>query len=384
MSSSEKDYYQILGVDRSASEEEIKKAYRKLARQYHPDVNPGDKSAEEKFKEISEAYVVLSDPEKRRQYDLYGHSGMRDIGFDFDSIFREFEFGGGLFSDLFDTFFDRGSTRRKARRESYPQRGSDLRYDLSLSFEEAVKGCEKKIEITREETCPECSGKGCESSSKRVECVNCQGTGEIRQTQRSFFGELVNITTCPICKGAGTVITSPCLKCKGKGRQMQRRTLSVKIPAGVDDGTRVRLGGEGEGGIHGGPPGDLYVYLHVRPHKMFKRDGQDIYCEMPVSFVQLCLGDTIKVPTLFGETKLKIPPGTQSGTTFCLKGEGVPYVSSDRRGNLYVTVSVVIPKKLNSRQKELLLEFAKSNGETLNTEDKEGILDKMKNVFGTH
>lgn len=376
-----KDYYEILGVNKNASDDEIKKAYRKLARQYHPDVNPNKKEAEEKFKEISEAYAVLSDKDKRRRYDQFGHAGMRDIGFDFDTIWRTRDFGDifGDFGDIFDTFFGDVFGRRTTRRRE--TRGEDLRYDIEITLEEAFLGIEKEIEIEKEEICSTCKGSGGKPGTKPSTCSFCGGSGEIRKSQRTVFGEFVNVTTCYHCRGRGEVITHNCLDCNGRGKSVRVKKLSVKIPPGVDTGTRIRLAGEGEAGEYGGSPGDLYVFVYVKEHKIFQRDGQNIYCEIPISFIQATLGDKIEVPTLNGNIELKIPAGTQPGTTFRIKGKGIPSLRGYSNGDQYVKIKVLIPTKLNEKQKELLREFAKISGEKIKKEG--SFFDKVKDAFAT-
>jgi molecular chaperone DnaJ len=371
-----RDYYEVLGVERGATEEEIKKAYRRLARKYHPDVNKSPE-AEEKFKEINEAYRVLSDPELRRRYDKFGHADFEGVnggaggfgGFDFG------DFGG--FDDLFDMFFG-GATGMSRRRG--PQRGADLRYDLHLDFNEAVFGVEKELDITRMEVCSHCGGDGAEPGSSLTTCPDCQGTGQVRTVRRTPFGQFVNARTCPRCRGAGRWPEKTCRECGGEGRVTRRRRIKVKIPAGVDEGQRVRLAGEGEGGVNGGPPGDLYIYITVKPHELFQRRGNDVYCEVPISFVQAALGAEILVPTLDGQTKLRIPEGTQTGTSFRLRGLGVPHRFG--RGDQHVRVKVVTPIKLTPRQRQLLEEFAQVDANADPRGEKEkGFFEKVRDAF---
>ncbi|MEK7210868.1 MAG: molecular chaperone DnaJ [Candidatus Binatota bacterium] len=364
-----KDYYELLGVSRGSSEEEIKKAYRKLALKHHPDRNPGDKQAEEKFKEVSEAYQVLTDPEKRAQYDQFGHAAFGDGGpfrggFDFSSGFED------IFGDIFGEFFGTGPTRRHGR-----ARGEDLRYNLNIPFEEAAFGIEKKVKIPRHGPCETCHGSGSKPGSPPRTCPTCRGKGQV-SFQQGFF----NVSrSCSQCHGQGSIITDPCSSCGGVGRVRKFHTLSVKIPPGVDTGSRLKLRGEGEGGLAGGAPGDLYVVIQVEPHPLFIRDGLEIICEVPISFVQAALGSEIDVPTLEGKVQMKIPPGTQSGKVFRLKGRGVRDVQGYHQGDQHVRVVVETPTHLTPRQKELLKEFATLGGEEPLAK---GFLDKVKQIFG--
>ncbi|HEX9057848.1 MAG TPA: molecular chaperone DnaJ [Ktedonobacterales bacterium] len=347
-----RDYYEVLGVQRSANEDDIKKAFRKLARQYHPDVNK-DKGAEGRFKEINEAYEVLGDAHKRQIYDRLGHAGVSGAAAGAGA--NPFEgFGFGI-NDIFEQFF--GAATGASRRTG-TQRGADLRYELTISFEEAVRGCQKEIEIPRWETCPTCHGNGAQPGTSTARCTACQGTGEIRRVQQSIFGQFVNVMVCDRCRGEGRVITTPCERCRGQGRVRNVRRVTVNIPAGVDDGINVRVTGEGEVPPRGGTPGNLFVALTVKPHEYFKRQGTDILYEMPVSFADAALGAEVEVPTLDGKEMFKIQPGTQSGRTFRLKGKGVPVVHSTNRGDELVVVKVVTPQTLTARQRELLREFA--------------------------
>jgi len=365
-----KDYYEILGVSRSATQEEIKKAYRRLARQYHPDVNKSPE-AEARFKEINEAYEVLSDPQKRAMYDRFGHAG---VGADFTD-FRDF---GGLES-IFEEFFGDFGFWRSSRRRA-PRRGSDLYYELSLSFEEAAFGCEKEIEITRHETCPHCKGTGAEPGTQPIRCPQCNGTGEVRRVRETFLGSFVNVTTCPRCEGEGEVIVTPCSQCHGRKQVRVKRRIVVKIPPGVDEGTRIRLAGEGEPGLRGGPPGNLYVVISVKEHPLFRREGNDVFLEYPINIVQAALGDEVEIPTLDGPEKLVIPAGTQHGDTFRLKGKGIPQLHRNGRGDMYVTIKVVVPTDLTPRQRELLMELGKTLGKEVLPQDK-GFFGKVKIVF---
>lgn len=342
------DYYEVLGVARNASEEEIRRAFRKLAFQCHPDRNR-DPKAEEKFKEINEAYQVLSDPEKRRRYDRYGQV-------DIEGGFPDFGFGG--LGDIFESFFGAFGTPFSRTAQHVPQKGDSLRSRLTLSFLEAVFGCRKEIEIQRIELCPSCQGIGSAPGTNPETCPECRGTGQVRRVQQSIFGRYTSTTTCTRCEGSGTVITNPCPECRGRGRVMVKRTIKVDVPAGVDDGQRLCLREEGNAGLYGGPAGDLYIFLSVKPHKLFQRQGSDILYDLPISFPQAALGDEIRVPSLDGKVNLKIPSGTQSGETFRLKGKGIPHINAKRRGDLLVKVHVTTPQRLDKDQRRLLQELA--------------------------
>ena len=352
------DYYDLLRIKKGATEDEIKKAYRKLAVKYHPDKNQGDKSAENKFKEISEAYEVLSDPEKRSKYDQFGHAAFapgsrsgRGGGFhDPFDIFKDVFGGGGggssgsIFEDLFG-----GSQRSRSS-----NRGSDLRYDMELTFEEAVKGCEKKININKLDSCNHCKGSGAAEGGQNVKCSTCDGQGQIIQSQGFFSVQ----QTCPRCQGTGSKIDKPCTKCNGNGRTKKTSKITIRVPAGVDTGARLRSSGNGEAGIQGGRPGDLYCVLHVREHEIFERDGDDLLCEVPISFIQATLGSEIEVPTLNGKAKINVPTGTQSGTILRLREKGVKNIQGYGHGDLHIRVIVEVPTKLNSEQKIKLTEFS--------------------------
>jgi molecular chaperone DnaJ len=363
----ELDYYEVLGVSRTASPEDIKKVYRKLAMQFHPDRNPGDKEAEEKFKQSTEAYEVLSDSSKRQIYDTYGHEGLKSRGYqgpDFEDIFSSF---GDIFGDIFG--FGRADTRRSRQG---PMRGADLRYDLSISFMEAVHGISKDIEIERPDTCWTCEGTGLRPGYKPVTCSACNGRGQVVRAQGFFRMS----TTCPQCRGEGEVIKDPCADCDGIGLVKSKKKVALKIPAGVDTGAKMRLRGTGEGGRKGGPAGDLYVIIHVEQHDFFQRQGDLIYCQYPVDFDQAALGCNLEVPTIHGTKKLKIAKATQSGQRFTLENEGVPHLRGNGRGDMVVEVKVVTPKKLTKRQKELLQEFGALEREKQKGNE-EGLLKKL-------
>ena len=342
-----RDYYEVLGVGRSATNDELKRAFRKLAMQYHPDRNPDDPMAAERFKECSEAYEVLSDPEKRRSYDMFGHAGVTPGA---GAGFGGFE--GFGFGDIFDTFFGGGAAGGRNRRRS--TRGEDLRYDLTISFEEAFTGIEKLIDVPRLVSCETCTGTGAQPGTSTETCGSCGGSGQVRRQAQSIFGAVVNITTCPSCGGEGRILRSPCADCRGQGRRQQQRRLRITIPPGVDTGSQVRLSGEGEAGFRGGPPGDLYVVLRVRPHAQLRRQDQDVIYELRVNMIQAALGDTIEVPTLEGPVEITIPSGTQYGQTFRLPAKGMPSLRGGRRGDEFVTVQIVVPKDLNGEQRALL------------------------------
>ncbi len=363
-----KDYYEVLGVSRNASPEDLKRSFRRLAMQYHPDRNHGNAQAEARFKEIGEAYEVLSDPAKRQQYDRFGHSGLF-AGQGFESAF-------GSFNDLFDMFFSGGAGARARA----PRRGQDLRLDLRISFEEAVFGATREIVVPRVDICPNCGGEGAEPGTPAQTCGDCRGSGQVRRAQQSLFGQIVNIVTCPRCRGQGRIITRPCRKCGGSGRVEVEKKLSVRIPAGVDEGSQIRLSGEGEAGPRGGGPGDLYIVLEVKGHAQFKRHGQDIVYELPVSMAQAALGDQIEIPTLDGPVQLTLPPGTQYGRVFRLSGRGVPHVRSQRRGDQLVITRVVIPTDLTEAQRRALRELGGVTGKPQPTA--RGFFDKFRDAIG--
>jgi len=369
-----RDYYEVLGVGRSASKEEIKKVYRQLARQYHPDVNHAP-DAETRFKEINEAYEVLSDAEKRTTYDRFGHVGPGGLGF------GGFDFGFRDPFEIFEEVFGRGFGFRTSTQRG-PRRGADLRYDLHLTFEEAAFGCEKEIEAMRYERCPACSGSGAEPGTSAVRCSKCNGSGQVRQVQRSILGSFVSVTTCPACHGEGETISLPCSRCGGQRQVYVSRKLSVTIPAGVDSGTQIRLAGEGEVGERGGPPGNLYVVLDVEPHPVFQRRGDDILVALQVNVAQATLGAQVKVPTLEGEEEISIPAGTQGGTILRLRKKGVPHLRQDGRGDELVMVRVAVPAKLSRDQKALFQELAKTLDPEAVWQDKRSFVDDLRELFG--
>ena len=381
---SKRDYYEVLGVSKTATQDELKKAYRKLARKYHPDLNKDNEEAAEKFKECNEAYSVLSDDQKRAQYDQFGHAAFENGGMGggggFGGAGGFGGFGGSGMEDIFDMFFGGQGGRGGNRAKSGPQRGADLRFDLEITFEEAAFGLEKEINLYRDETCDHCHGEGAEPGSTVESCPECNGTGYVRFTQNTMFGQMVNERPCSRCKGEGKIISEPCKECRGKGTVKRNKKLKVKIPAGVDNGSRLRVSGEGEAGAKGGPSGDLYVYLYVKPHKFFERDGTTVLCEVPINIVQATLGADIKVPTLDGQVTMKVPEGTQPGKVLRLKGKGIPSLRGGSRGDQLVRIKVVVPTKLSDKQKDALRKFADISKDNINPEEK-SFMDKVKDFF---
>jgi molecular chaperone DnaJ len=363
-----RDYYEVLGVARSASNGEIRSAYRRLAKQYHPDVNQED-GAEERFKEINEAYAVLSDDDRRASYDRFGHAGLKGMDFDFD-------FG---FGDIFEEFFGFGMGGRRAR--NAPRRGVDLRYDITLEFEEAVFGVDREIQFNRQEVCSVCNGVGAEPGTTPVRCSTCNGSGEVRQVRQTFLGSMVNVSTCPNCGGRGETISTPCKNCSGRGLERKQVTKTIPIPAGVDSGTQIRLAGEGEPGVNGGPKGNMYVIVHVKPHRFFRRKNDDVLLDLAVNVAQASLGAEIEVPTLDGEEKLTIPAGTQPGKVIKMRGKGIPHLNRNGRGDQHVVISVDIPRTLDIRQRELLEELAESLGTEVKVQER-SFLDSLKDLLG--
>ncbi len=378
---SKRDYYVVLGIERTATEEEIKKAYRRLAMEYHPDKNPGDKEAEEKFKEAAEAYEVLKDPQKRRMYDTYGHAGVKGgaaqdpfAGFDFDlsDALRTFMSEGFGFGDIFGM----GSNARRNRRT----RGSDLQVRLALTLEEIAAGVKKKIKIKRLITCTACGGSGAKEGTAPTGCPDCGGTGEIKRVTRSLFGQFINVSTCSRCGGSGRVIQEHCTTCHGEGRYKGEKTLEIEIPAGVASGNYITVRGEGNVGANGGPPGDVIIIIDEKEHDYFERHGDDVLYDLPLSFVQVALGDTVEVPTLTGKAELEIAPGTQSGKILRMRGKGIPHLQGHGKGDQLVRILVWTPKKLTKEEKALLKKLAKSENLQPPNSGK-GIFEKIKNVF---
>jgi molecular chaperone DnaJ len=366
------DFYEVLQVSRDANDQELKTSYRKLAMQYHPDRNPNNPEAEEQFKSCSEAYQVLSDPEKRAAYDRYGHAAFQGGGPQAGSPFGGAQDLGDIFGDLFGEMFNMGGTRRASR----VQRGRDLRYDLTLEFQEAVFGVEKEISIRRMEACETCSGSGSANGKAPATCTGCGGRGQVR-FQQGFFSVA---KTCVRCGGTGSVISDPCATCRGEGLQAKKHEILVKVPAGVEQDTRIRYQGEGEAGKFGGPSGDLYVVLGVKPHKFFERDGDNLHCVMPISFPQAALGTELQIETMEGPATIKIPEGTQSGREFKLRGKGVPHLNEHGKGDLIVEIRVATPSKLNKQQKELLRQLSETM-QVENTPTNRGLFEKMKDIF---
>lgn len=372
---SNRDYYDILGVGKGASDDEIKSAFRKLARQYHPDVNK-ESDAEEKFKEINEAYGVLSDKDKRARYDRFGKEGLGNMGGGYRDYTTDF---GDIFEELFGQFGFGGGGGRRSRHS--PRRGRDLQMQVALAFEEAVFGVEKEIQFEREETCSTCNGSGAEPGTSPVKCSTCNGQGEVRQVRQTFLGQMVQTAACPACNGRGETIATPCRTCRGAGLERKTVRKKVQIPAGVDVGTQIRLAGEGSPGVNGGPNGSLFLVLDVQPHQFFKRRENDILLNLDINVAQAALGADVDVPTLDGDEKLKIPAGTQSGRIFHLRGKGVPHLRRNGRGDQLVIVNVAIPAKLTREQRELFEKLAESLGTAVKPQEK-GFIDWLNDAFG--
>ena len=373
-----RDYYDVLGVPRGASEEDVRKAFRKKAMEYHPDRNKNP-DAEEKFKEVNEAYQVLIDSQKRSQYDRFGHAGVSaGSGGGFTRDFAGADVFGG-FGDIFDSFFGDFMGRGQQRTA---QRGGDIPYRMTIPFEEAVFGTEREVEVTRIERCHRCNGSGNEPGTSPATCSTCRGMGQVRRSQRSVFGQFSQVTACPTCKGKGSIITTPCNNCHTTGTERRNRKIAVRIPAGVEDGMQIRLTGEGDVGINGGPAGNLYINISVEEHQLFQREGDDLVYELPLNFVQAALGDEVEVPTLNGNATLKIPPGTQSGAVFRIKGKGAPQLNGHKRGDLIVPVHLQVPISVDPAQRKLLEELGRTMEKPSDPHAKEkGLLDKIKDAL---
>jgi molecular chaperone DnaJ len=372
----QRDYYEVLGVERGASDAEIKRAFRRLAQRWHPDVNASEE-AHERFKEVNEAYQILSDPQRRQAYDMFGSAGLGGAG---GPGFGDFGAGVGGFGDIFDAFF--GGAQTNARR-GRPPVGSDLRYDLRISFEEAVTGTDKEIEFPVLDRCPTCSGSGAAPGATASTCSQCSGRGEVRTVRQTMLGQMVNVATCPRCRGEGKVIDTPCATCHGDGRTERRRKLRVSIPAGIDEGHQIRLSNEGEAGPRGGPSGSLYVAVHVAPHPRLKRDGTELYCQLDVSIVQAALGATMRVPTVEGEEDVEVKAGTQPGAEIRLRGRGVPHLRrAGTRGDLHVMINVVVPTKLTKAQRAHLEAYAADAGETVDGAGGGSLFDRVRDALG--
>ncbi|MGI5891593.1 MAG: molecular chaperone DnaJ [Bacillota bacterium] len=378
---SKRDYYEVLGVSKTASAEEIKKAYKKLAKQYHPDLNPDSKTAEEKFKQVNEAFEVLSNENSRARYDQFGHN---DPGAGYGGFDGSFDqggftgFGRGGFNDIFEAFFSGAFGGNAESHATGPQKGADLRTDLHITFEEAVSGTEKEIKVVRMESCSSCKGSGARKGTSRKKCPTCGGSGRMRSVQSTPWAQFQTVITCKNCQGQGTIVEEPCPECRGSGRVKKERKLSIKVPAGVDNGSRLRMVGEGEGGFLGGPPGDLYIYITVQPHEFFTRHGDDVYCDFSITFAQAALGAELEVPTIDGKVKLNLPEGTQTGTTFRMRGRGFPKLRGHGRGDQHLKVKVVTPTHLTDEQKQLLLQLDDTLA-THNASEKKGFFGK---IFG--
>ncbi len=372
-----RDYYEVLGVNKGASDDEIKKAYRKEAKKYHPDLHPGDKQCEAKFKEVNEAYEVLSDSDKKARYDQFGHAGVDP---NFGAGGGGGGFGGFDFSDIFDMFGGGFGGFGASSRRNGPIRGRDITKEVVVSFEEAAFGCKKQISITRQEGCPTCNGSGAKAGTKAETCSRCGGRGQVQTQTRTPLGYMTNVTTCPECRGSGKIIKEPCRDCKGTGKVRTSKTIEIDIPAGINDGQTMQLSGRGEVGERGGPSGDLLITVRIRPHQIFIRDGYDVYIKLPITFVQASVGATVKVPTLDGIVEYDIPEGTQHGTKFRLREKGVPALRGRGRGDQFVIAEIEIPKNLSAKQKEILKEFDMQT-ESKNYKKQKSFFDKMKDLF---
>ena len=362
MAENKRDYYEVLGVSKGASENEIKKAYKKMARKYHPDLNPGDKDAEEHFKEVNEAYEVLSDPDKKARYDQYGHAGV-DPNFGAGGAGFDGSFDFGDLGDIFGSFFGGGFGGGRRTNPNAPQRGESIRMSLAISFEEAAFGCEKAVTVERTEQCDTCHGSGCAPGTTPEVCPDCRGTGQVQVRRQTPMGVFASNGPCRKCGGTGRLIHQPCPDCRGSGAVRKRKTIKVTIPAGIDHGQTISLRGQGNAGKNGGPAGDLLITVMVQPHELFRRDGVDVFCEAPITFSQAVLGAELEIPTIDGKVKYSIPEGTQTGTVFRLKGKGIPVLNGRGRGDQYVTVTIETPRNLNKEQKEALRKFSETVGE---------------------
>ncbi len=367
------DYYEILDIEKDSNQVEIKAAYRRLAKKYHPDLNNGDEEAQEKFKEINEAYEVLSDEEKRQRYDMYGKDGLNGNGYGFGDI-------GDIFGDIFEGFFGGGFSQGRTQSRG-PRRGADIRYDVDLDFMEAVFGVEEEIELTKPENCSKCNGSGAMPGTEVHQCETCHGTGQVRFAQQSPFGQVVRTAVCDDCGGTGEIIEEKCDQCNGTGQEVKTKKIKINIPKGVNNGSRIRVANEGYPGELGGPTGDLYIFINVREHELFERDGYDIYYTLPISFVDATLGAEIEIAALDRMMDFTIPEGTQPGKIFKLKNEGVHYVNSDRKGDLYIKVEIEIPTKINDEQREALKNYADISGEEHREGKKKGFFEKLKDSF---
>ena len=377
MAENKRDYYEVLGVSKGASEDEIKKAYKKMARKYHPDLNPGDKAAEESFKEVNEAYEVLSDPDKKARYDQYGHAGV-DPNFGAGGAGFDGSFDFGDLGDIFGSFFGGGFGGGGRRTNpNAPQRGESIRMSLAISFEEAAFGCEKAVTVERTEQCDTCHGSGCAPGTTPEVCPDCRGTGQVQVRRQTPMGVFATSSPCPKCGGKGQIILQPCKDCHGSGTVRRRKTIQATIPAGIDNGQTISIRGQGHAGKNGGPAGDLLITITVRPHELFRREGTSVLCEAPITFTQAVLGAELEIPTIDGKVKYTLPEGTQSGTTFRLKGKGIPSINGRGRGDQYVTVYIETPRNLNKEQKEALKKFAESVGES-NYEERKKFFKKFK------
>lgn len=377
MPEQKRDYYEVLGVSKGATDEEIKKAYRKLAKQNHPDMNPGDKAAEERFKEINEAYGILSDPEKKARYDQFGHTGV-DPSYGGGGGFGGFDMGDIDLGDIFGSFFGGGFGGGGSARRNGPQKGESLRAGLTITFEEAAFGCTKELDLNRTETCEECHGSGCEAGTTAETCPDCRGAGVVRIQRGAGGFAFSTTTTCSKCRGTGRIIHSPCKKCGGAGSIRRKKRVSVTIPAGIDDGQAVSLRGQGNAGTNGGPAGDLIVGIRIKPHSQFQRDGTTVLYEHPISFYQAAMGAELEIPTIDGKVKYNLPAGTQTGTTFRLRGKGIPELRGRGRGDQYVTVKVQVPTSLNAEQRETLNAFGAAMGESVPEGGLKGFFEKKK------